>query len=64
MINIGFIGTGLMGLPMAENIFNVSSFSIDRLNAINLNPEFKIFLAIGRPIRPVPIKPMLIMLLM
>ena len=89
MITIGFIGTGLMGLPMAKNIlksgfklkafnrsiekaeplkefgapnsFSGSAFSIDRLKAFNLNPDFNIFLAIGRPIRPVPINPIVIM---
>ena len=45
----------------APNSFNGSAFSIDRLNAFNLNPDFNIFFAIGRPIRPVPINPIVIM---
>ena len=109
MMKIGFIGTGLMGLPMAKNllksefklkVFNRSinkaeplkefgaeisktlgevvkdnDFIITMLtddsavDAImnnsdlleNLKSDFNKFLAIGRPIRPVPIKPIFIM---
>ena len=45
----------------APNSFSGSAFYIERLKAFNLNPDFNIFLAIGRPIRPVPINPIVIM---
>ena len=38
-----------------------SALFIVRLNALNFNPDFNIFFAIGRPIRPVPTKPIFIM---
>ena len=54
MNKIGFIGTGLMGLPMAKNLLKAG---------FKLNPDFSKFFAIGKPIRPVPIKPILFMVL-
>ena len=52
MKKIGFIGIGLMGLPMAKNL----------LKAFKLKPDFNIFFAIGRPIRPIPIKPIFLLI--
>ena len=41
----------------APNFLNGSAFSIDLLNTLSLNPDFNKFFAIGKPMRPVPIKP-------
>ena len=41
----------------APNFLNGSAFSIDLLNALSLKPDFNKFFAIGKPMRPVPIKP-------
>ena len=38
-----------------------SALFIERLKAFKLNPDFNKFVAIGRPIRPVPINPIFIM---
>ena len=45
----------------APNSFIGSALLIERLNAFSLKPDFNKFIAIGRPIRPVPIKPIFIM---
>ena len=40
----------------APNSFKGSALLIDRLNTFKLIPAFNKFFAIGKPIRPVPIK--------
>ena len=60
-----------MGLPMAKNIlksgyslkaFNRSQNKAEALKEFKLYPAFNMFLAIGKPIKPMPKKPIFLII--